>query len=311
MDPQTANDYQSVLNVLKGRNPNTTAGLGQFLDFSQQGLDDIVPMLTDEVSSKVPPIDPNKPITAYRGENLIRSLGSELVRPDEAGQFYGFTSKKAQGYPFDKAPGILGGAVTRTMEVMPSEIIEANRKALYSHAKTMFETNINNGVEKAVAENIYFKDLNQVDNYITSIKTQLDKGLISEDRFKFLLQNQIDEGMFPGRQGDIDIKETYKRGNVGVAALTGAARALPKAAFGLAGLPIDAVLGATETGLDAQEEVGQAMGIDPDVFYQMDPEQFENIYNSYKMTIAKMQQAQDDNALADSQKQMLGASMAP
>ena len=53
------------------------------------------------------------------------------------------------------------------------------------------------------------------------------------------------------------------------------------------------------------------MGIDPDVFYQMDPEQFENIYSSYKMTVAKMQQEQDESALADSQKQMLGASMAP
>jgi len=266
------------------------AGLGQFLDFSQQGLDEIVPMMTDEVSSKVPPIDPNKPLTAYRGENFIRSLGSGLVRPDEAGQFYGFTPKKAQSYPLDKAPGILGGAVTRTMEVMPSEIIEANRKALYSHAKTMFETNIDNGVEKAVAENIYFKDLNRVDDYITSIKTQFDKGLISEDRFKFLLQSQIDEGMFPGRRGDIDIKETFKRGNVGMAALVGAGRAAPKIAFGLAGIPIDAALGATETGLDPEEQVAQAYGISPSLLYSMEPEKFEAVYQKFESDVAKIQE---------------------
>ena len=120
----------------------------------------------------------------------------------------------------------------------------------------------------------------------------------------------MQEGVFD-KKGSIDIGETFKRGNVGVAGALAIGKALPKAAFGLAGLPIDAIAGATETGLDAQEEVGQAMGIDPDVFYQMDPEQFENIYSSYKMTVAKMQQAQDDNALANSQKQMLGASMAP
>ena len=194
-----------------------------------------------------------------------------------------------------KAPGILGGAVTRSMDVSPDEIIEASRKAMYQHANVAFDRNIKNDVERSKAENIYFKDLNEIDDFHASSKNQLDKGTLSKDRFDFMLKTTMAEGVFD-KKGSIDIGETFKRGNVGVAGALAIGKALPKAAFGLAGLPIDAVLGATETGLDAQEEVGQAMGIDPDVFYRMDPEQFENIYSSYKMTVAKMREQRTEDA---------------
>ena len=62
------------------------------------------------------------------------------------------------------------------------------------------------------------------------------------------------------------------------------------------GSPGNDKTGATETGLDAEEEVARAMGIDPNTFYQMDPEQFDTIYNNYKMTVAKMQQKRSEDA---------------
>ena len=254
--------------------------------------------LSEPVGPRSRAVLPDEPIRAYRGENLIKALGAPLGPAEDVGQFYGFTPEKARRYPdpADRAPGIMGGTITRSMDVTPSEILEGNRKALYTHAKRIFNRNIENGVDKAVAENFYFKNLNEADDYISSLKTQLDKGLLSKDRLDFMFKSVLDEGMFPGRQGDIDIRETFKRGNVGIAALTGAARAAPKIAFGLAGLPIDAITGATETGLDAEEEVARAMGIDPNTFYQMDPEQFDTIYNNYKMTVAKMQQKRSEDA---------------
>lgn len=241
-------------------------------------------------------VTPDQSIRAFRGENLIKGLGQTLSPDEDAvGRWYGFTADKAKRYPFDKSPSILGGAVTRTMDVSPDEIIEASRKARYQHAKAALTFNLKNGVEKSKAENIYFKDLNEIDDFHTSVKKQLDEGTLDRDRFNFMLKSTIQEGVFD-KKGPIDIGETFRRGNVGVAGALAIGKALPKAAFGLAGLPIDAIAGATETGLDAQEEVGQAMGVDPDVFYRMDPEQFDTIYNNFKMTVAKMQQQRTEDA---------------
>lgn len=282
--------------------------MSDIVDLMKQGAG-ATDLFTDPVGPRSSAVDPNQNIKAYRGENLLKSYSAPLNTPESAGKWYGFSADKASRYPDNidtgnmldrsqrvrKAPGILGGAVTRSMDVSPDEIIEASRKAMYQHANVAFDRNIKNGVERPKAENIFFKDLNDIDDFHASSKNQLDKGTLSKDRFDFMLKSTMQEGVFD-KKGSIDIGETFKRGNVGVAALTGAARALPKAAFGLAGLPIDAVLGATETGLDAQEEVGQAMGIDPSVFYQMDPEKFENIYNNYKTTVANMQQQRTEDA---------------
>ena len=171
----------------------------------------------------------------------------------------------------------------KSRAVLPDEAMRAYR------GERIFNRNLENGVEKSKAENLYFKDLNKADDYITSVKAQLDKGLLSKDRLDFMLKGIMDEGMFPGRQGDIDIKETYKRGNIGIAALVGAGRAAPKIAFGLAGIPIDAILGATETGLDPEEQVAQAYGISPSLLYSMEPEKFEAVYEKFESDVAKIQ----------------------
>jgi hypothetical protein len=275
MDPQQKGIIQSEL----------------FRNFIRAGNDASIAM-SDPVGSRSRAVLPDEPMKAFRGENLIKSLGSPLGPAEDVGQFYGFTPEKAARYPdrMDRAPGIFGGTITRSMDVTPSEIIEGNRKALHTHAKRIFNRNLENGVEKAVAENLYFQDLNKADDYITSVKAQLDKGLLSKDRLDFMLKGIMDEGMFPDRQGDIDIKETYKRGNVGMAALVGAGRAAPKIAFGLAGIPVDAILGATETGLDPEEQVAQAYGISPSLLYKMEPEKFEAVYQKFESDVAKMQE---------------------
>ena len=261
-----------------------------FRNFIRAGNDASLSM-TEPVGPKSRAVLPDEAMRAYRGENLIKALGQPLGPAEDVGQFYGFTPEKAARYPdrMDRAPSIFGGTITRSMEVTPSEIIEGNRKALYTHAKRIFNRNLENGVEKSKAENLYFKDLNKADDYITSLKAQLDKGLLSKDRLDFMLKSIMDEGMFPGRQGDIDIKETYKRGNIGIAALVGAGRAAPKIAFGLAGIPIDAILGATETGLDPEEQVAQAYGISPSLLYKMEPEKFEAVYKKFESDVAKIQ----------------------
>ncbi len=258
------------------------------------------------------PIDPNQSIRAYRGENFIKSLGQTLGSDEAAGRWYGYTADKAARYPFDKAPSIMGGAVTRTMDVTPLEIVNAFRNAQYDHGKTMLNLNLEKGVPKAKAEDVYFRFLNQVDDYVTEARNQVVSGKMPSDKFNFMLKTTMAEGVFD-KKGPIDAMETIKRGNIGIGALVGAkdvaSDILPFVAkgAGIAALPLDLIAGANRTGLDAQEEMGKAYGIDPSVFYQMEPEKFEELYADYQMMVDKMEQQR----LADSQEQMLGASMVP
>lgn len=249
-----------------------------------------------------PPVDPNQKIRAYRGENLIKALGSPLNTPESAGGWYGYTREKAQRYPdlTDKAPSMLGGAVTRTMDVTPEEIIEGKRAALYAHAKKNLDLNLERGVDPRKAEDLYYKFLNDTDDYTTSMLEKLRTGQLPQDRFDFLLKTSMDEGNFPeGQRGKIDIAETFKRGNIGAAGGIAALRSLPYLASGLgiAAIPLDLIGSSTTTGLDPQEEVAKAYGIDPSVFYQMDPEQFGEIKQNYDMMVAKMR----DQQMADAQ----------
>ena len=102
----------------------------------------------------------------------------------------------------------------------------------------------------------------------------------------------MEEGVFD-KKGDIDIGQTFRRGNVGVAgalaAKDAAKMALPYLAkgAGIAALPLDLIAGANRTGLDPQEELGQALGIDPSVFYQMNPEEFQKYKDAYDLEIAR------------------------
>ena len=110
----------------------------------------------------------------------------------------------------------------------------------------------------------------------------LKEGNLSKDKLMQLAMTSMEEGIFD-QKGKIDISETFKRGNYGVAAGTAATRgaktALPYLLKGMciAGLPLDLLAGANKTGLDPQEEVGQAMGISPSVFYNMPEEDFAQI----------------------------------
>ena len=229
---------------------------------------------------KSAPVDPNQPIRAYRGENLLKGMGSLLGSEDAAGRWYGFTDKKPLRYPFEKALPIFGGAVTRTMDVTPLEIVEASRRAYYEHANDMRDANLKNGVPEERANNILFKNLNDIDDYHAQARTQILEGRMPSDKFNFMLTTTMEEGLFD-KKGDIDIGQTFKRGNYGVAgalaAKDAAKMALPYLAkgAGIAALPLDLIAGANKTGLDPQEEIGQALGIDPNVFYQMNPEEFQ------------------------------------
>ncbi len=242
------------------------------------------------------PVDPNAQIRAYRGENLIKSLGQTLGTDEAAGRWYGYTPDKAARYPFDRAPSIMGGAVTRTMDVTPLEIVDAFRNAQYDHGKTMLNLNLEKGVPRAEAEDVYYRFLNRVDDFVTEARDQVVSGKMPSDRFDFMLKTTMAEGVFD-KKGSIDIGETFKRGNVGIAgalaAKEGAAKILPSIArgFGLAALPLDLIAGANQTGLDPQEEIGKAYGIDPSVFYQMDPEEFQKYKDAYELEVARQQQA--------------------
>ena len=256
------------------------------LDSLRNQADSAADLFTD-LDSK--PVDPNVNLKAYRGENLIKSLGMKLGSDEAAGRWYGYSADKAVRYPFDKAPSIFGGAVTRTMDVSPLEVVDAFRNAQYEHAKSALNLNLEKGIPKGEAENLYFKFLNETDDYTSKAKRQILEGKMPSDKFNFLLKSIMDEGVFD-KKGPIDIKETFKRGNVGIATALSAGRALPKLAFGLAGLPVDAILGATQTSLDPQEEMGRAYGIDPSLFYQMDPEKFEELYKNYEIMVNKMRE---------------------
>ena len=244
-----------------------------------------------------PSVDPESRVRAYRGENLIKSLGIPLGSDEAAGRWYGFTAEKAARYPSveNRAPGILGGQVTRSMDVSPAEIIEASRKAMYDHGKTTLGLNLEKGVDKEVAENIYFKYLNEVDDFHSSAMRDLMEGKLPQDKFDFMLKTTMAEGVFD-KKGKIDPELTIKRGNIVVGKALGAKEAASKAlpyiakGMGIAAIPLDIVAGATPTGLDPEEEVAKAYGIDPTVFYNMDPKQFDQYKKAYdleKAAIAK------------------------
>ena len=111
-----------------------------------------------------------------------------------------------------------------------------------------------------------------------------------------MLKTTMAEGVFD-KKGPIDAMETIKRGNIGIGALVGAKNVasdiLPFVAkgAGIAALPLDLIAGANQTGLDPQEEIGQAYGIDPYVFYQMAPEEFQKYVDAYELEVARQQQA--------------------
>ena len=61
---------------------------------------------------------------------------------------------------------------------------------------------------------------------------------------------------------------------------------------------MDLVLGANKTGLDPQEEIAQAMGINPNLLYNMPEEEFAQIESMFRQTMAA--RAKQDSADAQS-----------
>jgi hypothetical protein len=269
--------------MANSRSTPSTQGLISLLDIGDKGVD----LFIDKTS---PAVLPNEQIRAYRGDNLIKSLSTPLGSEEAAGRWYGFTADKASRYPSKKAPSILGGAVTKTMDVSPEEIIQASRQAYYDHGKTAFNMNLENGVSRVKAEDEYYRYLNQVDDWHADKLDKLRSGKLPKDEFDFMLKTTMEEGVFD-KTGKIDVAETFRRGNYGIAGAIAAGRALPMIAkgVGIAALPLDLIAGATETGLDAEEELGKAYGVSPSLFYSMDPEQFKKLENQYRSTIAKME----------------------
>ena len=126
---------------------------------------------------------------------------------------------------------------------------------------------------------------------------------MSKERLMQLAMTSLDEGIFDQR-GKIDVLETFKRGNIPVAAGVGIGRlskeVLPyllKGA-GIAALPLDLVLGANKTGLDPQEEIAQVLGINPTLLYNMPEEEFAQIESMVRQTMAA--RAKQDSADAQS-----------
>lgn len=263
---------------------------GEALKAQEYFFDEKSPMLTGDEKFRV-----------YRGENLVKSAGQPLNTLESAGNWYGFTPQKARNYPMNPPDMFLGGAVTRSMEVTPLEIIDAAKAAQYDHAKTVLDLNLENGVPRNIAEEEYYRFLNKTDDNFSGLRRLLLEGRLPADAFQDMLGLVIDEGVFsPDKRGKIDIKETFKRGNVGIASAL-AARDASKVALpyllkgaGIAALPLDLIAGANRTGLDPQEEVAQAYGIDPGVFYAMEPEKFQKIKDAYDMEVARQMQAARD-----------------
>ena len=137
-----------------------------------------------------------------------------------------------------------------------------------------------------------------MDDFHTDAMRKLQAGELPSDKFNFMLKTNMAEGVFD-KTGGIDIGETFKRGNYGIAGLLAAKEAgskvLPYLAkgLGIAMLPIDLILGANQTGLDPEEELGAKLGIDPSVFYQMEPEKFQMYKDAYDSQVARSQAIQD------------------
>ena len=221
---------------------------------------------------------PDTPVKVYRGEAFLQNT-PPLGDKENVGKWYTANPKKAARYPQESS---ILGKVTRSFDSTAEDIIQNSYKAMSAHAKTVLDTNLANGVPSDKAYSFYANNLNQIDDFHLKYMNDLKEGKLSKDKLMQLAMTSMEEGIFD-QKGKIDISETFKRGNYGIAAGTAAARgaktALPyllKGA-GIAALPLDLLAGANKTGLDPQEEVGQAMGISPSVFYNMPEEDFAQI----------------------------------
>lgn len=221
---------------------------------------------------------PDTPVKVYRGEAFLKDT-PKLGADENVGKWYTANPKKAARYPSESA---ILGKVTRSFDSTAEDIIQNSYKAMSAHAKTILDTNLEKGLPNDKAYSIYANNLNQIDDFHIKYMNDLKDGKLSKDKLMQLAMTSMEEGIFD-QKGKIDISETFKRGNYGVAAGTAATRgaktALPyllKGA-GIAALPLDLLAGANQTGLDPQEEIGKAMGIEPNVFYNMPEEDFAQI----------------------------------
>lgn len=239
------------------------------------------------------------PIKMYRGEALRKT--TETLVPDElVGKFNTPNPKKARRYPEDFA---LGGKITRSFETTAEDLLKNAHKAHMYHGKVALDLNLAKGVPSDKASSLFAEYANEVDDFFLKEFKDLKEGRMSKERLMQLAMTSMDEGIFDQR-GKIDVLETFKRGNIPVAAGVGIGRlskeALPyllKGA-GIAALPLDLVLGANKTGMDPQEEIAQAMGISPNLLYNMPEEEFAQIESMFRQTMAA--RAKQDSADAQS-----------
>ena len=246
-----------------------------------------------------PKASPTDPIKMYRGEALRKT--TETLVPDElVGKFNTPNPKKARKYPEDFA---LGGKITRSFETTAEDLLKNAHKAHMYHGKVALDLNLAKGVPADKASSLFAEYANEVDDFFLKEFKDLKEGRMSKERLMQLAMTSMDEGIFDQR-GKIDVLETFKRGNIPVAASVGIGRlskeALPRLlkGAGIAALPLDLVLGANKTGLDPQEEIAQAMGISPNLLYNMPEEEFAQIESMFRQTMAA--RAKQDSADAQS-----------
>ena len=227
------------------------------------------------------------PIKMYRGEALRKS--TETLVPDElVGKFNTPNPKKARRYPEDFA---LGGKITRSFETTAEDLVKKAYDAHIYHGKVALDLNLAKGVPSDKASSLFAEYANEVDDFFLKELKDLKEGRMSKERLMQLAMTSMDEGIFDQR-GKIDVLETFKRGNIPVAASVATGRAAKTAlpyllkGVGIAALPLDLVLGANKTGMDPQEEIAQAMGISPNLLYNMPEEEFAQIESMVRQTMA-------------------------
>ena len=227
------------------------------------------------------------PIKMYRGEALRKS--TETLVPDElVGKFNTPYPKKARRYPEDFA---LGGKITRSFETTAEDLVKKAYDAHIYHGKVALDLNLAKGVPSDKASSLFAEYANEVDDFFLKELKDLKEGRMSKERLMQLAMTSMDEGIFDQR-GKIDVLETFKRGNIPVAASVATGRAAKTAlpyllkGVGIAALPLDLVLGANKTGMDPQEEIAQAMGISPNLLYNMPEEEFAQIESMVRQTMA-------------------------
>lgn len=227
------------------------------------------------------------PIKMYRGEALRKS--TETLVPDElVGKFNTPNPKKARRYPEDFA---LGGKITRSFETTAEDLVKKAYDAHIYHGKVALDLNLAKGVPSDKASSLFAEYANEVDDFFLKELKDLKEGRMSKERLMQLAMTSMDEGIFDQR-GKIDVLETFKRGNIPVAASVATGRAAKTAlpyllkGVGIAALPLDLVLGANKTGMDPQEEIAQDMGISPNLLYNMPEEEFAQIESMVRQTMA-------------------------